>query len=51
MRPYFRTDLYRAKRIVGFKASTEGNLVGEKEQNMFLFYQKNTIISYGLYGI
>jgi len=39
------------KGIVGFKSSTEGTLVREKEQNIFLFYQKKTIISHGLYDI
>jgi hypothetical protein len=36
--------------MVGFKASTEENLVREKEQNMFYFTRK-TRISCGLYDI
>jgi hypothetical protein len=38
------------KRMVGFKASTEENIVREKEQSV-LFYKKNTRISHGLYDI
>jgi len=39
------------KRIVGFKASTEENLVWEKEQNVFYITRKNKVISVGLCDI
>jgi len=39
------------KRMVGFKESTEENLVREKEYNTFSFTRKNIVISHGLYDI
>jgi len=38
------------KRMVGFKVSTEENLVRRKEKNV-LFYQKNIRISHELYDV